>query len=903
MNEELKIIIKAVTDSAQKAVKEVSGELNNLGKGAKGASAKMGAAFKGMAKGAAIAVGAVMAIGAALVALGKNSLEMQKEQAKLNAAFEAAGMSAKQASKTYTELYRFLGDSGKATEAAAHLTKLTTSQKGLAEWSKIAQGVYATFGDSLPIESLTEASNETVRVGKVTGTLADALNWAGVSEDEFNAKLATTNSLEEREAMLRSTLNGIYEEAANIYERNNKALLDYNESQAKLDNAMAQAGAATMPLLTALNNLGIAFFTALKPALDAIIPPIATFVNWIAKAVQSVLGFFSALTGKSSSVKAVGEIGKQLGSASSGANKLSSGLGGAEKAAEGAAKALEEAKKTTQGFDELNIVSSGTSASGGSGGSSGGGASAPGYAAGGLIDAASFGTEVEETESKANSFAERIKGIFGDLKEVFAPSIEAWGGALSTLKDSWNNTIPFLQSGLGDFKSAFSTFGGYLLEEFIPNMVNSFSVNLAPILADLTGFNLEEAGKWFAWFGEQFRIAVDEVIIPVAERVETIYTDVFTILGEAWATHGAELLEQFSGFFENIRGHLEVFYNKFFKPIWDNILEVFDDVWNNGLKPLVDNFVDSFLEISKDLLTLYNKTIAPVVNWLMEKILPIVARVVNKIVDIAGDLVKNISNAVSGIITAIKGIVQFITGVFTGDWKKAWEGIQNIFKGTWEAIEGIAKAAWDAIKLVFAPAKEFFKATWDSITSIFNDVKGWFKKKFQEAWSAIKDVFKDWGSFFSGLWNKIKTTFSSLGTKISDAIGSSVKSGMNSVIKSIEDTINKAINLINNAITLINKIPGVSVGKVSKLTLPRLAKGGIVDSATIAMIGERGKEAVIPLENNTEWMDKLADRIAARSNTPTKIVLTVDGKELGWANIHAINNITKQTGSLPLVVI
>jgi hypothetical protein len=68
------------------------------------------------------------------------------------------------------------------------------------------------------------------------------------------------------------------------------------------------------------------------------------------------------------------------------------------------------------------------------------------------------------------------------------------------------------------------------------------------------------------------------------------------------------------------------------------------------------------------------------------------------------------------------------------------------------------------------------------------------------------------------------------------------------------------------------------------------------------MIGEAGKEAVIPLENNTEWMDALADRIAQRSAAPSKIVLTLDGKELGWANIHSINNITKQTGNLPLII-
>ena len=134
----------------------------------------------------------------------------------------------------------------------------------------------------MPIEGLTEAANETIKVGKVTGVMADALNWAGASEDEFNAKLAAASSIEEREILLRETLNGLYEDAANIYEKNNAALLNYNESQANLDVAMAAAGKAVLPLMTSLNNLSATFFNALTPALNAIMPYITAFIDKIA---------------------------------------------------------------------------------------------------------------------------------------------------------------------------------------------------------------------------------------------------------------------------------------------------------------------------------------------------------------------------------------------------------------------------------------------------------------------------------------------------------------------------------------------------------------------------------------------------------------------------------------------
>ena len=122
-------------------------------------------------------------------------------------------------------------------------------------------------------------------------------------------------------------------------------------------------------------------------------------------------------------------------------------------------------------------------------------------------------------------------------------------------------------------------------------------------------------------------------------------------------------------------------------------------------------------------------------------------------------------------------------------------------------------------------------------------------------------------------------------------------------MKSAVNLINGFISAINVAIGVINAIPGVEIKKLSKLEVPQLATGGIIDSATLALIGERGKEAVLPLENNTEWMDALADRIAARNNMPSKIVLMVDKKELGYATINSINDITHQSGKLQLAFV
>lgn len=211
--------------------------------------------------------------------------------------------------------------------------------------------------------------------------------------------------------------------------------------------------------------------------------------------------------------------------------------------------------------------------------------------------------------------------------------------------------------------------------------------------------------------------------------------------------------------------------------------------------------------------------------------------------------------------TAWKG-VQAYWSIATGYFSAIWDTIKGIFSVVKDVLTGDFSGAWNGIKGIVSTWSGFFANTWNTIKGIFNPVISFFRDKFSGAWNAIKNVFSPFASFFSGLWNRIAGTFKGLGTTIGNAIGGAVKSAINSVISSIENTINHAIGLINSAIGLINKLPGVHVGNVGNLRLPRLAKGGVVDGATIAEIGEAGAEAVVPLENNTGWITKIATQLA-----------------------------------------
>ena len=230
----------------------------------------VGKVGKAIGAGVAAMGAAIGAAAGAFLGLAESTREARVNMGKLETGFTTAGHSAEDAKKTYTELYDILGDDGQATEAAAHLAKLTKNEKELATWTDIATGVYATFGDSLPIENLTEAANETAKTGAITGGLADALNWAGVSEDEFQASLDKCSTEQERQALITKTLNGLYSDAAEKYREVNGDIIDAQKATASLNSAMAELGAIAEPIVTKLKQLAAELLQQITPFVELI---------------------------------------------------------------------------------------------------------------------------------------------------------------------------------------------------------------------------------------------------------------------------------------------------------------------------------------------------------------------------------------------------------------------------------------------------------------------------------------------------------------------------------------------------------------------------------------------------------------------------------------------------------
>ena len=235
------------------------------------------------------------------------------------------------------------------------------------------------------------------------------------------------------------------------------------------------------------------------------------------------------------------------------------------------------------------------------------------------------------------------------------------------------------------------------------------------------------------------------------------------------------------------------------------------------------------------------------------------------------------------MLAGVSGLTTHYTG------KPIWGNMLEIIKEAFKSFKG-----WFNENVLPMLSFEYW-------SKIFSDMVKAVKEKLEEARVFIENTCKNISKYYdTNIAPKLTLSF---WTKKFSTIKDGAKSAFNGLIGIVERAINSIIAKINTLSWAIPEwVPGVGGKKfgfdLKQIKIPRLATGGITTGSTIANIGENGKEAILPLENNTQWMDALADKIASRSQSPSKIVLKVGEKELGWATINSINQITRQAGEL-----
>ena len=463
--------------------------------------------------------------------------------------------------------------------------------------------------------------------------------------------------------------------------------------------------------------------------------------------------------------------------------------------------------------------------------------------------------------------------------------------------------------------------GGGMSPSFdLSGMDNQMSA-LSQKLYDFFKPLVDSWNKYGSQVKEAFKNAVNGVgqtISAIWNSVETLFTNgtIYSIIanilnsigqiGTAWANawnndnNGTEIIQGIANMINDITGAiLNLVSSTGFQSFLDGVLSAF-----SGIVQFIEPIVSGFSEMAEKILEIVLSSIGDVLKTVGDALQTIVQnKTVAEILKAVGGAIAivvgaiTLWNVVQAILNGLMGLFAIVTSPITLVILAIVAAITVailIFKNWGKISKWLGQKfneARENINTAFQNIGKWFDDRKNDITKAFANIGNWFSSKFQEAYNGITRVFSNIGNFFSGI-----------GQKIGDAIGGAVKSGINGVISLIEKTINKAINLINGAIGIINLIPGVDINEIGKLNLPRLAKGGVLTEATTVLAGEysgakTNPEIVTPQNIMRDtFEDVLSNYSGSNNDRPIYLTVNVGNQKLGQILLEDLRDRTRRTG-------
>lgn len=440
------------------------------------------------------------------------------------------------------------------------------------------------------------------------------------------------------------------------------------------------------------------FLGIMGTGLIQMLTPAVKFLNSLMDSLIKFANVFSEVTAKI--------FGKQ--ELSQGAGSTAGAISDAASSADDYAEAADKAKKANEGFlteldnitkmndSSLSSVSSSSSSSVQSGGTDVSAQSKEEEKSINRLDkmlddfksfASQLKPEVEKAFTDVNTSLQTFKG---DLAKMW-DDVKSLGNPLKTWFDT--DFTNFLKAGIstagtiigGGIDSLSMVLSGLWDNVVFPSL-NKVITQILPFLTQLGAECLSLLEVTFSEIKDIFDRIWLEGVEPALAQVQKIWSDTWDIILEKWDTYGKPIFDKLKEAVQITADILKDAWDNLIKPVWDNFMETVDWLWEEHLKPFVDRFTELIAKIVDGALDIYNKFVAPVVKWILDYLYPPVKEVVNFVVDMIGSIIAWIADMASGIIRSLSGIVDFIVGIFTGDWKKAWEGIKDIFGGIWDMI-------------------------------------------------------------------------------------------------------------------------------------------------------------------------------------------------------------------------
>lgn len=711
---------------------------------------------------------------------------------------------------------------------------------------------------------------------------------------------------------------------------------EYNRSMSELTSSTSQ-----------LKN---AFAAAFEPVLNVVIPILSKLIGYVSQAANAVSRFFAILGGKSTYTKAIKQnkdyaasLDKVGGAAKDAQGSLAgfddldvlakkdsgSGGGGAADGVDGSGF-IEESVGDTSGFDRIKSALQEI---------------ADIFKAGFLDGLGDWQSRMTDIQNKTQMIRDALVNIFTDpavtsgAKE-FAESLtyalgqiagaaasigltigqNLIGGIAQYLQENTGRIKEFLISMFdigtevaemaGNFAEAFAyvfeAFGSENGQTLTSNLIGIFTNALMGVMEVCARISRDIADlitRPFIENKEGFRTALEEFLGTAAEifgSIKETVDDAFSHFLEIYDIHIRPFVDSVAAGLSELAGKFLEFWNGQVQPVLDSLAAKFDELMSSHITPMLQQAGNVIGSIADALKLFWEGVLQPLFGWLIENVAPVVLEMLTNLGQGVMTCFGFIADIFTGFLTALQGVIDFIVSVFTGDWEGAWNAVQNIVRGIMDAIKAKINLVMSTIKTIvnsiLTKIRGYFENIFQGISDFVSNAMNWIQTNISDVLNGIREG-----------WNRVWTSMKEKVLGIFDGIWSGIKNKINSIISGVEKMANGVINAINGMIEALNSLSftapdwvpfiggetfDLGLSTIDNISIPRLANGGITTGSVLANIGEAGREAVLPLENHTGWMDDLADKLAERMpvyGAPSVVVMELDGKEFARAELPYFN--------------
>lgn len=549
----------------------------------------------------------------------------------------------------------------------------------------------------------------------------------------------------------------------------------------------------------------------------------------------------------------------------------------------------------------------------------------------------------------ANNVAYALGQLAGSMVSIGQAIVENLVGGVDSFLSKDSGYITDRIVGLFDISSRVAQITGNL-STAIAEIFTVFRSNTAKnITGDFMGINADLALGFTELTGrlssdlynliaqpiidnkDKIQQAVMGLLEPISIAMDTIhgaikntFEQIFNVYDEYLAPAFQNITEGFSSLVSSL---LDV-WNSQVAPFLSTVATEIQTLWETHLQPLVNNIITFVGKIALAISELWKNVLEPLIAWIVANVVPVITPILQTIVKTVSSVIGTIADILSGIIETLGGIIDFITGIFTGDWSLAWQGVQEIFTGIWNALTGFISGIWSTIKSIFTGAisiivsfiKTGFNAAKTAITTIFGGIRSFISNTWNGIKSTVIGAVNTLKSYVINGFNYMKSgitgvmnTILSIISGIWRGIYNVARSYINYILSGIQSMVNGIIGGLNSMIRSLNHlhfsipdwVPGLggkslgfNLNTISRVSLPRLATGAVLpaNQPFLSVVGDQkhGTNIEAPLDTIKQALKETLQGMNMSDNSP--IVIEIDGKEVFRAIRNQDRQFIKQTG-------